>query len=508
VVQPAYSLCSRAVDTPIDRFAVFIIDRDVARSGSEPSLLEPLVPSWADAVELAIASRAQFAVIVAPGTILNHSFSSEVSSALEDEALTGIPWAAQFSNGVDISGAYLDCGNYLDAPAVPMRTPRRLAVEGSPAVSLIELRWLAHIPVSDRPRSPTGLVALAAQSGLPVYLTDALRYSSLGVPPLSDSTAAATASSIHPRRYRTDPTISIVVRSVTGRSGFLTRNLTSIAAQNSPPLLEVLVVSSGASPPEPNLRTPGGPETSLPIRYLAADASEIPSRTANLTAAINHAQGDYIWFVDDDDWIAPGALDAVTSAIHANDRPIIVGGVEAVSEEWDGPDLTSATPIRRYVPTEWYRAFTGWNHLPNCALVLPTELCRRRLRETPIVRDLGEDYALQLLMFSTPGASVSVTNSTIAYVSIRTEGDNSVTMADRTPWLRELGSHISDLSNDPVTAIPALWVLGDAVRLLRYPGPLTPEAEDPVSSEPSGIAGRGRAWVRRTLRRLSTSRDV
>ena len=493
------------MDTPIDRFAVFIIGKDAARGRPEPSLLEPLVPSWADALDLAIESEAPFAVIVCPGTILNHSFAFEVASALEDEALKGIPWAAQFSNGVDASGAHFDCGNYLDAPAVPMRTPRRIAIEGTPAVSLLELGWFATMPMADRPRSATEVVRMAALSGLPVYLTDALRYSSLGSPPVSDSLIAPTASDINPRRYRTDPTISIVVRSVAGRSAFLARNLASIAAQNSPPLLEVLITSSGSRAPEPSLRSPGGLEASLPIRYLETDASELPSRTANLTAAVNQARGDYVWFVDDDDWIAPGALDAVASAIHANDRPIVVGGVEAISEEWDGHAVTSATHIRRYLPTEWYRAFTGWNHLPNCAVVLPTELCRRRLMETPIVRDLGEDYALQLLMFSTPGATVSVTTSTIAYVSIRTEGDNSVTMEDRTPWLRELGSHISDLSNDPVTAIPALWVLGEAVRSLPYPGPIAPEAAIPEGNRPPGSTRRWRAWLRRALPRFPTS---
>jgi hypothetical protein len=226
-----------------------------------------------------------------------------------------------------------------------------------------------------------------------------------------------------------------------------------------------------------------------------------------MVTALKAAGGDYVWYVDDDDWVASGSIQAIKDAVHALDRPILIGASEVVEEEWDGEALTNSTSIRRYLPDEWYRGFTGWNFLPNCSMVIPRHLALQRLGDVPIIRDHGEDYALQLLLLTAPGSMVQVMNHTIAHISRRTDGDNAVTMDDRVPWLRDLGSHISDLSHDASASTAAFWRLGSEARKIPYPettsGPEDSVADaDPPPIPPSPIASDLRGWLRATTDRI------
>jgi hypothetical protein len=172
--------------------------------------------------------------------------------------------------------------------------------------------------------------------------------------------------------------------------------------------------------------------------------------------------------------------------------------------------------VRRYLPHEWYRAFTGWNFLPNCSLVLPRDLALQQIAACPITRDLGEDYALQLLLLTAPGAMVQVIDATIANISRRADDDNAVMMGDRVPWLRDLGSHISDISRDPSASTAAFWRLGAEIRKIPYPetdGGIegTNHETSPQSTPPSvptyDIRGSLRTARDRFLRRAAKDPD-
>ena len=70
--------------------------------------------------------------------------------------------------------------------------------------------------------------------------------------------------------------------------------------------------------------------------------------------ALDRCRGDYVTFVDGDDEIAPGTLEAVMdeAAGHA-DCDIIE---YPVTERVGGPTSTCSTPARTSMPTAW----TGW----------------------------------------------------------------------------------------------------------------------------------------------------
>jgi glycosyltransferase involved in cell wall biosynthesis len=276
------------------------------------------------------------------------------------------------------------------------------------------------------------------------------------------------------------------------RPALLARNLRSLVTQTVRPN-EVFVVSTHPDVGDVRALIDESEVGSLPLHVVHA-AEGRPSRTAALRAGLEASGSDYTWFLDDDDWAATSAVASMVGAVHAYDRPIIVGAVESASEVWKDDTLAESTFIRRYEPGEWHRAFTGWNHLPNCALVIPTDVARSRLSEVDLRSDLGEDYALQLALFTSPGATVTVVDETLAHVSVRVDADNAVTLEDREPWLRDLGSHISDLSNDPHTATDAFWRLGAAVRSIPYPAPVRPESPSAADDvhHPKRFFRRGR----------------
>jgi hypothetical protein len=224
----------------------------------------------------------------------------------------------------------------------------------------------------------------------------------------------------------------------------------------------------------------------LPLRTVHVSDDGTPSRVAAMTAALSTAHSEYVWFVDDDDWVTPSGLAIVRGAVHASDRPIVVAASDAFRETWADEKLSESVPDRHYYPGEWYRAFTGWNFLPVCSVVMPRELALERLSASPLLRDLGEDYAMQLLLFTAPGSTVAVADETIANVSVRTGTDNVVTMTDRVPWFRDLASHASDLSRDSIASTQAFWALGRAIRDLPYPTEPPPESD---ALEPDSFGG-------------------
>jgi CDP-glycerol glycerophosphotransferase len=85
------------------------------------------------------------------------------------------------------------------------------------------------------------------------------------------------------------------------------------------------------------------PDNSAAIlaEYAARDDRlRIVSLTENVglgrarNVGLEHAAGEYIWFVDSDDWLSPGAFKAVAERLVATDADVLVGAYDKVF--WDG----------------------------------------------------------------------------------------------------------------------------------------------------------------------------
>jgi hypothetical protein len=114
---------------------------------------------------------------------------------------------------------------------------------------------------------------------------------------------------------------------------------------------------------------------------------------------------------------------------------------------------------------------------------MPMAMARRRLADVVLRHDLGEDFALQLALLSSPGVTVAVAPGRIASVSVRPGEDNTITAPDRSEWQRNLAAFLSDLADDDPASTQALWELGRALRALpERPWDGTPGDEPPPTA--------------------------
>ena len=120
------------------------------------------------------------------------------------------------------------------------------------------------------------------------------------------------------------PLVSIIIRSM-GRST-LRQAMDSIAGQNYPCLEMVVVNAKGEDhPPLPEHYG------RIPVRVCNANWPLPRSRAANL--GMEQAQGDYLLFLDDDDWLLPNHINALMTALQQQlHLRIAYAGVECQRE--------------------------------------------------------------------------------------------------------------------------------------------------------------------------------
>ncbi len=456
-------------------------------AAADPGLAVEAAPTMGAALDALrnLAGRASHAAIVDGALVMSRGFAEEAARAVADPALAGVPWAVLAGSGHGIDGRHHDNTAYLDIPALPIRGARRGLAAPAPAPALVSLA------------APLGgaadLAAAAAagwEAGLGSFLSPHLRCAYPGArhdrpPGAAPALWPSTALTRRLDAVRAPPTITVVVRTALRRPQMLRRTFASLTAAGAPD--EVLLAGRvGAADLEAEAAALRRVHPELAIRALHVPAGDEPPRTAAVTRAVAAAGCDYVWFVDDDDALAPGALRVARNAVHAADRPAVLGAAVEVREQWRDGRLVTADEVRTWDPGQWPRSFTGWNMLPFCSMVLPRDAAAERLAAVPLRHDLGEDFALLLLVLTAPGQAVVTVPETLARVSIRAGGDNVVTAADREDWLRSATGFVSDLAADPQAGAEAPWAVG---RLLRdLPGPPPPLAE-----------ARWRTWGKRVV---------
>ena len=153
------------------------------------------------------------------------------------------------------------------------------------------------------------------------------------------------------------PTISVVIP-VHGVADYLERCLDSVLSQHP---FEVIAVND-ASPDDSALIL-----ASRDVTVVTNETAQGPGRARELGA--KQAAGDYIWFVDGDDELAPGALAAVTEALSRLEPDVLIvdyqnlypdGSVTPSGGDLSGPELTTLAQTPRLINltmTVWSKLF-------------------------------------------------------------------------------------------------------------------------------------------------------
>lgn len=191
--------------------------------------------------------------------------------------------------------------------------------------------------------------------------------------------------------------------------------------------------------------------SALTLRLVVNDSSQGHSRVCNLLGGIFAAEKDYIAFVDDDDFIHIDAFDTLSTLRFLGNAPLALMTTQSREETWTQTPsgrwvLESTLAATSYAPDSWRGMFIGYNHLPICAMILPRTWAQDRVRGFEMRHDLSEDYTLFLLLLSAPDLPfVQEVPDTFCVVSVRNDGSNTVTMQDRSPWVRDIALYLHDL---------------------------------------------------------------
>jgi len=203
------------------------------------------------------------------------------------------------------------------------------------------------------------------------------------------------------------------------------------------------------------------------------------SRADLILAAIEGAaQFDYIWFVDDDDYVMPGAAQALSRTLMPGDDVIVVADSFKVEETWEvpvgeeRPALIDSRVAGKFSRLNLFRVLTGANHIPICSVVWPVRFMAAHLAGRRALGDYNEDYFLLLAALSAPQVEVRLLDATIAGVSFRGSG-NTVTETDRAAWHYSYTTFLQEILCEGVRN-PFLWQLGKAAYGPRNAG------EDPA----------------------------
>jgi glycosyltransferase involved in cell wall biosynthesis len=303
----------------------------------------------------------------------------------------------------------------------------------------------------------------------------------ISVPPIAEkpahqSVAASVAHSPFKKRiYREISTLleqhtapislSIVTRTQFKRLALLRRLLTSIVtASYEKVMLEIVLSTDVAGAVAQKKFALIKQEFPMLNLRLVTNRERGASRVRNLVGGAKAAKSDYIWFVDDDDYVHYSSLSSFSREIFSDYRPLVFAQTQAVEEVWEGGDdsefpiLVSSSPSTFWDSDGWRNLGRGVNHVPICGAIIPRSLLVSCLKSFDFSFDLSEDYTLFLLLLAAPTLPKIVSAKFIGcVVSLRAVGENSVTAIDRTRWCRDIHGFLFDLLFSPTGSEVGKW---------------------------------------------------
>lgn len=127
------------------------------------------------------------------------------------------------------------------------------------------------------------------------------------------------------------PLVSVIIRT-RNRPKFLQEALQSVAVQTYAPI-EVVVVNDGGEDVAAEVQAYAGPALAQ-LRYL--DLQPGRGRSAAANTGLAAASGDYLIFLDDDDWFMPDHIAVLVETLQQGNAAVAYAGVECVQSDEQG----------------------------------------------------------------------------------------------------------------------------------------------------------------------------
>lgn len=178
---------------------------------------------------------------------------------------------------------------------------------------------------------------------------------------------------------------------------------------------------------------------------------EAHSRVRNLFGGATKATKQYIWFIDDDDYVDPEAMRVLSRQVYFGIKPVFYVGTAVHNEKWDVRNngvavLEDSRFSHTWEADGWRKLFTGVNRVPVCGAIMPRDLLLTAIDAFEFRHDFSEDYVLQLLLLTQSDLPAIVEiPEVMSHVSIREVGENTMNLSDRTQWCVDIHGFLWDL---------------------------------------------------------------
>lgn len=110
-------------------------------------------------------------------------------------------------------------------------------------------------------------------------------------------------------------------------------------------------------------------------RIRAIRMQEHRERSAARNAGLSQARGEYVLFLDDDDWLLDGALERLLDAFRSHPEAVGAVGAYIYKNDW-GSWNRASHPRRRVFQNVWEDLFSGWVPLQGQTLLRRSALAK------------------------------------------------------------------------------------------------------------------------------------
>ncbi|MCZ8195694.1 MAG: glycosyltransferase [Aquidulcibacter sp.] len=250
-------------------------------------------------------------------------------------------------------------------------------------------------------------------------------------------------------------TLSIVVRTMFRRVHLLHRLLASITRSlvSSVPVQVVLSSDCQDADAVAGFASVKArfPNLDLTLAHHNKELSpHMASRVRNLLLGLGAASHEYVWFIDDDDYVDPLACKRLAHQLYGGVRPIFFAAAGIHEEVWEANNTKAVVSHTRrlgcWAADGWRTLFLGVNKVPVCGIIAPKVRVMAALSSLPMRFNLSEDYAMHLAILLEPDLPPIVEiQEELSHISMRDDQDTTMNAKDRAGWCSDIFGFLQDL---------------------------------------------------------------
>ncbi len=253
--------------------------------------------------------------------------------------------------------------------------------------------------------------------------------------------------------------VTVVTRTMLGRMNQLFRLLDSIRIAalccGDRLVLKVVLAVNNADPQtrEANIETLLSKYADLDISVSDSANDKQYPRVYAMKNALSLIRDDssFVWFVDDDDFIYPEAIQHLPAFL--SDDSIFIGDSAIFEEKWEEGKTfpVKSKRVGTYKTDQYHECIMGDNKIPVCSIIYPVAVIKQIFEKFRFLGDYTEDYALYLVA----SCSCEIVSIPMLIAGISFHGANTILEKDRTHWHHSYTAFISEIVEKKV--IPS-WV--------------------------------------------------